>query len=276
MLCAIVILAVACSKQPDEIGTDIQPGSERLTFNYDTTLVINAYSVRDDHIRTDETSQSLLGSYYDPYFGITRASIFTQLRLSETGHSFGDNPVVDSVVLSLAFAGAYGDSSSLQTITVYELSDTLGFDTYYYSNTVKPHHPNVLATKTFIALPHDSVTVDTVTYAPHFRMTITDEAFKDKILKAGDNLEDNTLFTQYLKGILIEAAPAAAPNLGAILYINTESSLTNMKVYYHNDTDTAKVFQLDINGYCARFNHYDHNDYLEADPLLRQQIIDKN
>lgn len=271
-----LLLALGCSKQPDEIGTNLQPGSELITFHYDTTLVIDAYAVREDSIRTDETSQSLLGSYWDPYFGITRASIYTQLRLSSSGHSFGTNPVVDSVVLSLAYNGAYGDSSALQTITVYELADTLGFDEDYYSNSVISVEPSVLATKTFIARPYDSVLVDTVKKAPHFTVKITDQAFMDKIITAApSDLVDNSSFTKYIKGILIDAGPAAAPNLGSVMFISTESTLTHMMVYYHNDADTLS-FQLDINGYCARFNHYDHNDYLEADPLLRQQIIDKN
>lgn len=277
VLAVLFIMAVACTKQPDEVGTNIQPGSELLTFHYDTTLDITAYAVREDSIRTDETSQSLLGSYWDPMFGITRAAMFTQLRLSSSGHSFGTNPVIDSIVMSLAFSGVYGDSSALQTITVYELTDTLDADNAYYSNQLKAHSSVVLGTRTFIARPTDSVTIDTVTYAPHFKMAITDEDFKKKILDASeDALSSNDNFTSYIKGIMIDADAPAAPSLGSIMYIDVESSLTYMKIYYHNDDDTADVFQLDIDADCARYNYFDHNDYLEADPLLRQQIIDKN
>jgi len=269
-------LVMACNKQPDGIGTDIQPESDRLTFHYDTTLTINAYAAREDSLRSDETSQGLLGSYWDPMFGITRAAIFTQLRLSTTGHSFGTAPQIDSIVLSLAFNGLYGDSSSLQTISVRELSSPLHVDSAYYTNQITPHGTTLLGTRTFIAKPTDSVNIDTVRYAPHFRMAITDEAFKQKILAAGtDNLSSNDKFTAYINGIMIDAAAAAAPGIGSVMFINMDSPLTFMMVYYHNSTDTTS-FQLNIDGYCARYNYFDHNDYLEADPLIRQQVVDKD
>ncbi len=277
VLVSLVFVAIACNKKPEEIGTDIQPESERLTFHYDTTLEIRAYSVEEDSLRTDETTQSLLGSYWDPKFGITRASIFTQLRLSSTGHSFGTNPHIDSIVMSMAFNGVYGDSSALQTINVYELDSALYTDNAYYSRTMTPHGTVLLGTKTFIARPTDSVTIDSVRYAPHFRMAITDQTFMDKILSTNTvDLSSNDNFTKYIKGIMIDCEAPAAPSLGSIMYINMDNELTFMKIYYHNDLEDSLMFQLNIDGYCARYNYFDHNNYLEADPIIRQQVINKD
>lgn len=278
---AIILTAIvaACTKEPDRVGTDVIPPSDRLPFGLDTTIVIEAWSVLEDSVRTDETSQNILGSYWDPYFGITTASIYTQLRLPFTGHSFGNSVVVDSAVLTLALRGAYGDSTSVQTIRIHELLDSINYDSTYYSNRVLAFDAFPLTTKSLIARPYDSVMIDTVKYAPHlrFRLDQSAPAFIQKIITApASALSNNTEFLKYLKGLYITAEMPTNSGKGTLMYINLEAALSELVIYYGNSDSAAQSFSLVINSASARFNNFNHHGYVHADPVFRQQVINKD
>jgi hypothetical protein len=278
---AIILTAVvaACTKEPDRIGTDVIPPSDRLPFGLDTTIVLEAWSTLEDSVRTDETSQNILGSYWDPYFGITTASIYTQLRLPFTGHSFGSNVVVDSAVLTIALKGAYGDSTSVQTIRIHELLDSINYDSTYYSNQVLAFDAFPLATKSFVAKPYDSVMVDTVKYAPHLRFRLDQSApsFIQKIITAPTAaLSNNTEFLKHLKGLYLTAELPSSSGKGTLMYINLEATLSELVIYYSNSDSSSQSFSLVINGACARFNNFNHHGYTHADPVFRQQVINKD
>ncbi|MCK4639308.1 MAG: DUF4270 family protein, partial [Bacteroidales bacterium] len=133
-LFVITILILSCNKEFDKIGLDIQPAEDKLNVKYNDTTTLVTYSVREDSIPTGNSSVSLLGSYKDPIMGKSTASIYTQLRLSIAGYNFGEAPILDSLILSLAYSGSYGDTTTPQTVKVYELSGKLYPDSSYYSN----------------------------------------------------------------------------------------------------------------------------------------------
>ncbi len=65
---------------------------------------LDAYTVAPDTLRSDEYALNpniSLGVFNDPTFGKTKTSFYTQLRLSVLNPDFGENAVVDSVVLEL-------------------------------------------------------------------------------------------------------------------------------------------------------------------------------
>ena len=270
---------VACTKEPNRIGTDIIPPSDRLMFGRDTTITLEAYSILEDSVRTDETSQNVLGSYWDPIFGITTASIYTQLRLPFVGHSFGPNPIVDSAILKLAIKGAYGDTTSFQTIKVFELTKDIYYDSVYYSKRTVAYDPLPLVSKTLRVRPYDSVYINTVKYAPHLRIRLDQSApaFIQKIFSASsDVLSTNQEFIKYIKGLYITAEPVGAPNTGTLMYVNLESALSELVIYYKNDEKDSLSFSLVIGSAAARFNHFSHQDYNQAHPDFRNQVINKD
>ncbi|HNQ59402.1 MAG TPA: DUF4270 domain-containing protein [Bacteroidales bacterium] len=272
----LAFLAGSCTKEPDQIGTSIIPPTDKLQYGIDTTILLDAYSIVEDSVRTDETSQNILGSYWDPIFGISTAGIYTQLSLPFVGHSFGNNPIIDSAILKLAIKGAYGDSTSLLTVNVYELLDTISYNSIYYSNNSIEHSTVPLTSKSFIARPYDSVYIDSVKYAPHLRIRLDQSApdFIQKIFSTpSDALSQNTEFIQYLKGLYITAEDATMPGKGSLLYVNLESALTELILYYKNDESDSLSFSLVVNSATARFNHFDHYGYAHADPLFKQQVL---
>ena len=85
------------------------------------------------HIGTKNVRYALLGSMNDPVFGLTQAGFYTQFRFTSAGQNFGSAPILDSVVLQLSLASIYGDTTTLQTVHVYQLTDSITSSDPYYS-----------------------------------------------------------------------------------------------------------------------------------------------
>ncbi|MCD4746408.1 MAG: DUF4270 domain-containing protein [Bacteroidales bacterium] len=268
LFCFIVI---SCIKDPDEIGLNLLE-HQQLDVEFDTTVQIISYSKREDSVRTDEISLNLLGSYFDPVFGKNTASIYTQLRLSVNSPDFEEDPILDSIVLTLAYYGYYGDTTTPQTIKVYEIIESLYIDSTYYSNQSIPNNGIEIASYNFTPTPSDSVMVDTVKYAPHLRINL-DPEFGNKILNASeDELSNNENFIEFIKGIYITAEPVNTTGEGAVLYFNLISSLSEVVIYYNDSAE----YQLVINENSARFNNYEHYNYEDATIEFKNQVINED
>jgi len=264
-----VVLLSACNKN-EELGLNIQPTEDIMGALFTDTIPVIAYTVKEDSFRTDEVTYNLIGSYTDPVFGTTNAGAYSQFVLTTTAVSFGNNPVCDSIVLSMAYQGFYGDTASTLTLNVFELADDLYYSNNYYSNDVMGVYKKNLANVSFKPNLKDSVLIGSTKYPPHLRIKLN-KSFGQKFVDASGSsyLSDNSNFLKFFKGLYISTKQMSSG--GCILYFNFLSSITKLSLYYHNDADTA-AYNFVIDGYCARFNSFDHKNFASADPLLKQQI----
>ena len=124
----------SCKKKDSYVGSSTINPDALLNATIVDTFSFNTYSIWEDSVITSTSSVALLGNYVDPVFGPVNSSFFTQLRLPSTSPNFGDlnSIVLDSFVLGLKYDGVYGTLED-QTFEVYELSDTLDVETFYYS-----------------------------------------------------------------------------------------------------------------------------------------------
>jgi hypothetical protein len=275
LLIISIFIFISCKKEPQELGLDLVESNPLEVEVSDTTTVI-AYSMPEDSIRTDETGVSLLGSIYDPVFGKTTAVVFSQIGISSLRPDFGTNPVCDSVIFSILYSGYYGDTSTIQTLRFYEITETLDLDTSYYSHQTVTTNPAELGYYTFSPRPTDSVLIDTIKYEPHLRCVMGPD-LGNKILSADTSAftsVDN--FKEFFKGIaLIPDQTATAPGQGSILYLNFYGNISKINIYYHNDEEDSLVYRLSVNSTThARFGHFDHFAYEDAAAGFRQQVID--
>lgn len=267
----VLVIVASCKKEPEEIGLNLVQGEE-LGLEYDTTINIAGRSEMVDSVKTDELTTQLLGSLYDPVFGITTASIYTQLALSINDPDFGDSPQLDSVVLSLQYTGYYGDTITEQNFRVYELTEPVIMDSNYYSDQALEYNNLEIASQTIAPKPTDSVTIDTNTYTAHLRIPLSEE-FGNKLLSLPESVLDNTeAFQNEILGLYVTADPAASPGNGALLYFSLTGAMSKVTVYF----DQGDEYDFDINENCARFVNYDHNDYFEASSQLKAQLFDEN
>ncbi len=269
----------SCENDPGEIGLGIQPSSDQLSIGFDTSLYVQVYSEIEDSIRTDRTSLNVLGSMYDPVFGKSTAGFYTQFRLSSSGHDFGTNPVVDSLVLKLLYAGSYGDTLSPITIRVQELTGDLYADSLYYSVNRTAVDESIIGEYTLVPKPRDSVQVDTVYYAPQLWLNLSknNPALAQKLIEASpEDMASNDDFLLFFKGLSISAAEEQNPGSGQIAYFSMEAATSALYMYYHNDEEDSLSFIYNVNSYCARYNTYEHYGYQHADPSLRNQILNND
>lgn len=277
-LLVMAAVVFSCAKEPHDLGTGVIPPNSRLEFAYDTVINVEAYSFIEDSVRTDETSLNVLGSYWDPTFGITTASIYTQLRLSSTGHSFGTNPVVDSAFITLSYSGAYGDSSSKFLLKAYQLKESLYYDNIYYSNMNKTCDPTPIFSQIVDIKPFDSVLVDTVNVSPRLILKLNELAMDliySLIMADSASMSSNASFIEYFKGLYFTVENAYYPGRGILAYVNLESAISGLTLHYHNSTDTLS-FQYVFGSSAARFNNFNHFGYQHADPIFKQQVVDKD
>jgi hypothetical protein len=270
----LVLLVAACTKKPEQIGANLQPDQDRIQVLHTDTIAINAYSVLEDSIRTDEPSQILLGSIVDPTFGKTVASFYTQLRLSTNAPDFGANPVLDSLVLQLAYSGYYGDTTTLQTIRVQELVNDIYLDSSYFSNQHIARDPFDYANKPFYFRPESPFPLDGDTLPALIRIRLSDQspALGNKILSTpAEFLASSETFTEYMKGIYV-TVDAVSSN-GAIAYLNLPSNLSRATIYYHNDSEDSLRYELTILANTPRFNHFEHFNYADASPEFKGQLL---
>ncbi len=277
-----LIFLSSCEEEPDLIGL-AKLQNEKLGVVFSDTSSIIAYSVYDDSLRTDNYSACLLGTFNDPVFGTTSASIFTQLRLSNLSPSFGTSPTLDSLVLYLPYSGSYqAETMGDLQVKVYEVDQKMYIDSVYYSDRLLSYKPNLLADLTFTPKPKDSVTINGVKYPPMLQIKLSSTLGNALLASNSTNLLNNDNFTDFFRGLFIKAMPLSTTqeNKGSILYFNLLSSYANMSLYYKkNSNDTiSNKFNFVINDKCAKYTNFNHYGYigsggtLAAKDTLKKQI----
>ena len=244
MLGLSLAIALFSCTDPDLIGLEIQPQSDRITI---TTLdndgaFLSLTSIVEDSVKSDENTLNLLGAYTDPIFGDVEAHFSTQLLLSESAVDFGDDPVLSSAVLYLTYAGYYGDSTQQMHIEVAALDESIYLDSSYYSNQTV-NATNVLASHAFY--PYESNPDTLGKYSLQIPLDVLGQTVLDA---TSDDLTDNTAFLEYLKGIQIRTTALS----GSVVYFNLKDVDSKLRITY-NDTLN---FDLIMGSGAARLNHF--------------------
>jgi hypothetical protein len=267
------LLINSCTKELSPIGLELLDPLDLLSMGYTDTVQIVAYSIPEDSVFTSNLDYAQVGSMYDPIFGKTTANFYTQLYLTTTRVRFGTDPVFDSAFLYIPYKGSYGDTLSNMTLHVYSLTDSIIKSLDYYSNsTVSYDQANPIGEITFQPKPKDSSYFEGSTHTPYLRIPINSN-FGNYVLSAKDtnSLNNSTEFVKFFKGICIIAEPQNTPGKGAIISLSIPSDFSRIVMFYHNTEDTLN-YNFAITTDCQRFQHYDHNGYAEAIPMLKEQL----
>lgn len=276
VLLIITLSAVVFSgcKKSEGVGLDVVADAENaLEVGFFDGFKLSTYSTPIDTIPTKNIIAVLLGSISDPTFGVSTASFYTQLRLSNNSIEFGDNPVCDSIVLSFDYSGFFGDSTGVQHFKVFEMDESILDDTAYYSNKVFAVKPTPLFDQDLGFDLKDSVDIYGNMLRPHLRLNL-DLSFGEKILeKSGSTeLSNNEEFSKFIKGLYVTTDDVAVD--GGQASINLLTSLSALALYYHNDEDTTyEIFVINSN--CDRVSHFDH-DYSMASPSFISQVVNND
>ena len=250
---ALIFFIFHSCDESSQLGLEVQPSSDKIeifsnNFSQNDSLpafVISTESV--DSLRSDETSSLLLGHIYtDPVFGENIGAFVTQIALSESNIDLGNNPVVDSVVMSYSYSGYYGDLSTITGISVNYSDLDIYKDSIYYSN----HQFSGSPAGSEDLLLDFAISPDTST-SPTLKMTL-DNSIGQQILDIGNSgLLDNETFQENF-GLLWFNEYSPTPN--SIIYLNPSGSNSNFTVYYHNSSSDTLSLSFVLDGDAARIN----------------------
>jgi hypothetical protein len=267
-------LLTSCKKN-DDFGLPVQPQEDQLQGMLAENFTLNTHTVLADSLRSDELDQVMLGQINDPVFGVTKSGFYTQIRLEANAPGFDPaDIIVDSIVLHLPFAGYYGNVDE-QTFHVYEVLDTMSKDSAYYTNTTLDVDPTDLVesgygtfTPNIVDYYEDPITGDST--IPALRLRLKNSLAQRFIDEGpGSNLNDNTTFTNWFKGLYITADAAGE---GGLFYFDLLEENTEVTMYYREiSTGDTIRFSFLINENAARFTSVSH-DY--SGTVIAQQLAD--
>ena len=127
----ISIIIVSCEK--DFASFDSQVINSENAINFSTNSIEYSLTNRSmivNPVQTNNLPSFLLGTYNHPQFGRSNSSFVGQMVPSEYNHDFGENVVLDSVVLTIPYFSR-GIETSEEGDTTYEI------DSVYGSNPIK-------------------------------------------------------------------------------------------------------------------------------------------
>ena len=271
---AVVFSFIACEEDFETIGSDVigEPGFNAELYD---EAEISARSLSYGPVQTNNLQLNLLGVYQDPIFGAQEASVLTNLVITNANPSFGTQPVLDSVVLSVPYFSRevtvedetefkldsiYGDGPIKLTITesrfyLNSFDPETNFEKAqkYYSNM----EPRILSNLTsnvlyesnnFVpsAAPITEYSVDatgepdTLALDPAMRLHLNKEFFQNKILNKGGSPEllNQNSFRDYFRGIYINADQVN--NEGTMMLLNFLHENAGIVLYYTTKIPDAR------------------------------------
>jgi hypothetical protein len=244
----IVVFAInSCTKlDSTTLGGDLIPGSDRLATDTLMVPVTTTSFIENDTTIIDKTVQHVLGYLNDPMFGTTTAAMYFQMLPTIYPFSYPvgkDSLFLDSLVLSLSYNGAYGDTTASTTINAYRITDpnfkparryrvseSVQFSPadFLGSTTVKPTQ---LRRGYKLAFKGDSV-------FNQLRIRLSD-ALGTALLKESTTtgfLRNDSAFKAYLNGIALVADSTTSGSVLNYFLLNHPNSRLNL-YYRYRKTD---------------------------------------
>lgn len=262
----IVLSFSACQEDFSSVGSDIINDPNFEFDIYDEATVV-AYSRRAHPVQTNNLPLYQLGVYNDAVFGQTEASVLAQVTMQQTNPSFGENPEIERVILSIPYlhtATGTGDNATYTLDSIYgsspfklsiyeskfflrDLDPNSGFNDpqKYYSNQgplFQSFLGELLYENDEFKPSPDAVVLnpeeeDEEILTPRLRVELDGDAvefFKQKILdqEGSDFLLNNTNFKNHFRGIYFIAE--ALGNQGTTILLDMARPTIEI-VYSHDD-----------------------------------------
>ena len=245
-LLLVTLFNWSCTKiDSTELGGGLIPVVDNVhTFDTVLSVIANNFdSVSKDCIKILPSDYHTLGYISnDPYFGISRATIFAQFKPPFFPYSFPVSRSIDSIVLVLSYKSSFGDTTIAQKVDVFPIqgiykSDSssctfFDFDFPFLGSTI--YTPSKL---------NDSV-ISFDERASHQLRIKLDNAFGAALLAQDSTtgLKSDSAFNAFFKGFAI--SPDANFGGNALSYFDLLDSNSKLAIYFKftsaaNVTDTT-------------------------------------
>ena len=122
----IALIITSCEKDFASFDSEVINSDNAINFSTNSVEYnLTSRSEMVNPVQTNNLPSFLLGSYNHPQFGRSNSSFVGQMVPSEYNHDFGDNVVLDSVVLTIPYYSRGIDTSEEGDIT-YEIDSVYG------------------------------------------------------------------------------------------------------------------------------------------------------
>jgi hypothetical protein len=265
---AVMLYASAGCNEATVLGQNLVPGSDLVNTQQTDTFTVQTrtfYRPDDSVIANYQTETSAGAINSDPTFGKTTAITYAQIGLSSPAFTFsGPSPILDSIVLAVAYSGYYGDSMAAQKFTAYRITDPAFNDTtlYYKHQQFPVDGANPLGTVSVSAHAlADSVSINGTMEAPQLRIRLSTAFGNDLMQQSGAAAFTNdSAFHSWLNGLAI-IPDSTTGGRKSIFYLQLNSAYTGISVYYHTSTaDSLEAF-FPFNASTCGFSNYVHRNY---------------
>jgi hypothetical protein len=248
-LAILLSFVQSCQKlDTTDLGIGLIPVVDNVN-TFDTTLEViaaNRPMPNGDSTSISRSESHALGVMVDPEFGTTSANIYFEILPPTSGvYPFGNRDssrTIDSVVLSLSYQGLYGDSMSIQNITVYEIGESANFDDSLYRTDAQ----DIAVVPTPLGQRQVQFTTlnDEVSYRQGKDSAIIKQTNQLR-LRLNNSLgvrlanydtaqyKNDTTFRRAFRGLAIKADAVSSTSKRALAYFNiSDVAKTRLTVYY--------------------------------------------
>ncbi len=268
---ASMLILAACTS-PNDAGKDVLPDGDQIHGYYVDTFGIEMRTVLVDTTESYKLSSCLFGNYVDEQFGHLYAETYIQTRVPGSNLTFGNDPAnfhLDSIVLTLDLVDFYGRYNDPIPLEIFEITEAFRNDSSLNSRAK-------LAADTTYDLAN-GYKLDFSQYPGFFdQVNIRlDDSLGRKILFADPaDLVDNSVYTNFFKGLLIRSKPVSQTTSrepGGIFAFDPRSEKSFVTLHFKDGTEVKKqVFA--INASSERF----HRIYRGSTGALLTQAIADN
>ena len=240
VLCALLFF-VSCDKGDKTIGLDNLPASDLLkTYVDSTSTTITLSTTDDDSVRSSAISY-MVGEKNDDVLGKTRAGFVTRLYIQGLNLDDLANFTLDSVCfrLSKSHKYVYGDTSTAQTFSLYEVTQDITVEDCknYCQTKTKPTCLSSLSAITDIDFKKHS---DTDTSYVYKLSNDFATALFSKISECYDVTKSpqhfDSLFIKKFKGIYVTTKDDAFNNAKSVIV----HCIPELKLYFHNKSNLTQ------------------------------------
>lgn len=260
---ACIMILSSCVDENDQLGLNLVQtnGGMDVLDCKDCSVNLDAQTFYSgDSLVTANYDNFAIGQYSDEHFGKISSTIYTSLELPSTSIDVPNMGNIDSVVLCLAYSGAFTKDTSIKSmsmnISVYELSEQIDSTKKYSSDNVLSQSNPIFAGVVNVN-PSQSVYIANDTLNPHLRLRITGDFF-NRLSTA--QYASNQEFQEAFKGLKITATCQDAN--GMLAYINMKSALSGLRIYFSNNGN-SNYTTISFPTSSSKFMHLDY-DYTHS------------
>lgn len=268
-LSILALTVISCQEDFSPVGSNIIANPNFEFDLYEEASVV-AYSRRAFPVQTNNLPVYQLGVYKDDVFGLTEASVLSQVTMEQTNPSFGQNPIIKDVILTIPYFSTREGTGETATyaldsvfgespikLSVYEsnfflrdLDPFSGFEEpqKYYSNQ-GPMFMNFLGQKLYeniefkpsqiaVEVDNEDEDIDNEFLSPRLRVKLEDDAiafFKEKIIdqEGTDALLNNINFKNHFRGVYFIAE--AVGDQGNLTLLDIKNA--SFEIIYEKDDE---------------------------------------